>query len=140
MHILADTNILISAVLFPNSITTRVWTHIIEHHHVTIPDHAITELKNVFQRKFPANTNELQHFLESLPCEIINLENFPYETIEIPFIRDKTDIPILTAAIAIDADILLTGDKDFLDIKLDKPLIMSPGAFMKSYMSNKTAS
>jgi predicted nucleic acid-binding protein len=47
---------------------------------------------------------------------------------------EQADIPILTAAIAANADILLTGDKDFSDIPLDKPLIMNPGTFMKLYM------
>ena len=42
-------------------------------------------------------------------------------------IRDVKDRPILRAAIFANADILLTGDKDFLDAraKIEKPKIMS---------------
>ena len=47
-----------------------------------------------------------------------------------PKIRDIKDLPVLVSAILSDADILLTGDKDFENIEIDKPLIMSP---MKYY-------
>jgi putative PIN family toxin of toxin-antitoxin system len=131
MRILADTNIIISAILFPNSVVARVWSHIIECHHVLISKYSIGELKAVFQRKFPDNIGVLQHFLARLACEIVDAEQ---PDTEIPPIRDKTDLPILIAAIAADADILLTGDKDFTNIPLNKPVVMSPSAFMKSFM------
>jgi predicted nucleic acid-binding protein len=53
MRILADTNIVVSAILFPNSVVARVWSYIIEYHHVVISKYSIDELKAVFQRKFP---------------------------------------------------------------------------------------
>jgi predicted nucleic acid-binding protein len=43
-----------------------------------------------------------------------------------PNIRDINDLPILVSAILSDADILLTGDKDFEEIKINKPLIFTP--------------
>jgi putative PIN family toxin of toxin-antitoxin system len=132
MRILADTNIIVSAILFPNSVVARVWSYIIEHHHVIISKYSIGELRTVFQRKFPDNIDALQHFLAHLACEIADAEQ---PDIEIPPIRDKTDLPILISAIAANADILLTGDKDFTDIPLNKPVVMSPSVFMKSFMS-----
>jgi putative PIN family toxin of toxin-antitoxin system len=132
MRILADTNIIVSAILFPNAVVARVWSYIIEHHHVIISKYSIDELKAVFQRKFPDNVDVLQHFLARLACEVVDAEQLD---IEIPPIRDKADLPILAAAIVADADILLTGDKDFTNIALNKPVVMSPSAFMKSFMS-----
>jgi putative PIN family toxin of toxin-antitoxin system len=46
-----------------------------------------------------------------------------------PYIRDKKDLLILAAAILSDADILITGDKDFDDISLKRPLIFSPNQY-----------
>lgn len=46
-----------------------------------------------------------------------------------PKIRDIKDLPVLVSAILSDADILLTGDKDFEDIKIDKPLIFTPSKY-----------
>ena len=46
-----------------------------------------------------------------------------------PKIRDIKDLPVLVSAILSDSDILLTGDKDFEDIKIDKPLIFTPAKY-----------
>ncbi len=45
-------------------------------------------------------------------------------------IRDINDRPILRAAIEAKADILLTGDKDFLDSGVKNPMIMTPAEFL----------
>jgi putative PIN family toxin of toxin-antitoxin system len=131
MRILTDTNIIISAILFPDSAVARVWNYIIEHHHVIISKRSVDEMKAVFQRKFPDNIDALQYFLEHLACEITDAKQ---PDIEIPPIRDNTDLPILIAAIVTNADILLTGDKDFSDIPLQKPTVMGPAVFMKLFM------
>ena len=44
-------------------------------------------------------------------------------------IRDVNDRPILRAAINAKADILLTGDKDFLESGIDTPKIMTAADF-----------
>ena len=46
-------------------------------------------------------------------------------------IRDVKDRPILRAAINAKADILLTGDKDFLESGLITPKIMTPADFLQ---------
>lgn len=45
-------------------------------------------------------------------------------------IRDVKDRPILRAAIEAKADVLLTGDKDFLESGVKKPAIMTPAEFL----------
>lgn len=45
-------------------------------------------------------------------------------------VRDTDDRPILRAAIAARAEILLTGDKDFLESGLKNPRIMTPAEFL----------
>jgi predicted nucleic acid-binding protein len=45
-------------------------------------------------------------------------------------IRDEKDYPVLHAAITGQVDVLLTGDKDFFDVKIDRPEILSPLDFM----------
>ncbi|MBR1376083.1 MAG: hypothetical protein IJ566_08375 [Cardiobacteriaceae bacterium] len=46
-------------------------------------------------------------------------------------LRDEKDIPVLSDAIYYQMDIILTGDKDFLDANLDKPLVLSPTMLME---------
>lgn len=45
-------------------------------------------------------------------------------------IRDVNDRPILRAAIEAKADVLLTGDKDFLESGVKRPAIMTPTEFL----------
>ena len=54
------------------------------------------------------------------------------ETLSEAKIRDVKDRPILRAAINADADILLTGDKDFLESGLEKPKAMTPTEFLST--------
>lgn len=41
-------------------------------------------------------------------------------------LRDEKDVPILSDAIYHGMDIILTGDKDFLEANLMHPLVFSP--------------
>ncbi len=52
------------------------------------------------------------------------------ESVEETQIRDVNDRPILRAAIKAKADVLLTGDKDFLESKVKSPAIMTPAEFL----------
>ena len=44
------------------------------------------------------------------------------------------DYPVLYTAIIEDIDVLITGDKDFSDIEIDKPEIMTPGEFIEEFL------
>jgi predicted nucleic acid-binding protein len=52
-----------------------------------------------------------------------------------PKIRDIDDFPILAAAIESNVDILITGDKDFDEIIIDRPRIMKPRKFADEYIN-----
>lgn len=47
---------------------------------------------------------------------------------------DKKDLPILVSAILGDIDILITGDKDFARIEIDRPEILTPREFVEKYV------
>lgn len=49
-------------------------------------------------------------------------------------IRDAKDQPILNAAIVSDVDIILTGDKDFLCLEIDRLKCMTAAQFMEQEM------
>ena len=48
-------------------------------------------------------------------------------------IRDDNDYIILHTAIMENVDIFITGDKDFYEIDIDKPKIISVSEFLKNY-------
>ncbi len=50
-----------------------------------------------------------------------------------PAIRDVYDYPILATAILDDVDILISGDKDFAALDIDRPKILMPTDFLLRY-------
>ena len=45
--------------------------------------------------------------------------------------RDPADYPVLYSAIVEDVDVLISGDKDFAEVKVGKPEIVTPSEFME---------
>ena len=54
----------------------------------------------------------------------------PDTNVDLPNLRDRKDMPILKAAVSSNADILLTGDKDFTEAGIDHPVILTPADFL----------
>lgn len=48
-------------------------------------------------------------------------------------IRDPNDYPVLYSAIIGAADVFVTGDKDFEDVEVDAPAIMTPAEFVRIF-------
>lgn len=91
----------------------------------------VDELKRIFHKKFPNRLTALDRFLS---IALLSLELVPTPTEEISLesqIRDINDRPILRAAIMAKADILLTGDKDFLESSIKHPKILTPAEFLE---------
>ncbi len=130
MRVFVDTNIVISALLFPNGKTAKVFSHLLRKHTVIISSYTREECKEVFEKKFPTKMKQLKIFFNG-----INFEEFAtpdkIDRQKYPNMRDVKDLPILASAILSDSDILLTGDKDFADVKIDKPLIFTPTRYFE---------
>lgn len=130
MKVCIDTNILISAVLFPQGKVASVLSYVIDTHDLVISSYTINECKTVFNRKFPAKKDLLEVFFENLSFELfVTPEKIDYR--KYPHIRDINDLPILVSAILSDSDVLITGDKDFENIKMKKPLIFTPQEYFE---------
>jgi putative PIN family toxin of toxin-antitoxin system len=124
MRIMTDTNILVSAILFPNSIAKKVLERILIEHQLALCSYIIDELHQVFERKFRNKIDILEQFLLELSFELIYTPK-KIEPSEYPSIRDKNDLPILVSAILSDIDIFITGDEDFHTVDIDKPQIIT---------------
>ena len=131
MKIMIDTNILISAVLFPKGRAAEaLYKALASPYQPVICDYIIDELHRKFQEKFSDKTLELEAFLYMvLPAfEVVSV---PEEAIEAEAnIRDPKDRPILRAALNAGADLFLTGDKDFLESAVEDPRIISVQTFL----------
>ena len=132
MRILIDTNVLISAILNPKGTPFQAYLKAVSFpNHALICDQNIEELRRIFNKKFPKRIDALNRFLSIalLSIEIVQIPTD--ETDSESLIRDTADRPILRAAIIANADILLTGDKDFLESGIDHPQIRTPAQFLE---------
>ena len=131
MKVLIDTNILISAALSNNGIPYQAFVKAVSYpNHGMICEQNIDEMRRIFNRKFPTKIQALESFL-SLALLTLKIVPTPIEEQELESkIRDINDRLILRAAISAGADILLTGDKDFIESGIFNPKIMTATEFV----------
>ena len=131
MRVLIDTNVLISAALSANGVPYQAYVKAASYpNHGLICEQNVDEMKRIFNKKFPKRLAALDKFLS---IALLTLELVPIptdENISESQIRDADDRPILRAAIEAKADILLTGDKDFLESGLKNPIVITPAEFL----------
>ena len=131
MRVLIDTNVLISAALNANSVPYQAYVKAVTYpNHGLICEQNVDEMKRIFNKKFPNRLAALDRFLS---VALLTMELVPIPTDEDTAelkIRDVKDRPILRAAMEAGADVLLTGDKDFLESGLERPAIMTPAEFV----------
>ena len=127
-----DANVIYSALVYPNSNIAKMVKHIKEKHALVLCKFIINEAVGIFQNKYPHLYFEFKYHIENLPDEIHNMSG--YDIDQCPAIRDKKDIPVLAAAIESKVDMFIAGDKDFDEIKVDKPRIMTPRQYYDEFM------
>lgn len=132
MRVLIDTNVLISAALSATGTPFQAYIKAASYpNRGLICEQNVDEMKRIFYKKFPNRLAALDKFLS---VALMTLELVPIPTDESDFekqIRDVKDRPILRAAIDAKADVLLTGDKDFLESGVITPKIMTPSEFLE---------
>jgi predicted nucleic acid-binding protein len=127
-----DTNILVSAFVFRSKKIYAVVDYIVANHELVLPSYVVNELRDVIDRKFPRMTNELDSFLTTISFTLVYTPSqLPTRLFEI---RDISDAPILYTAIIEGIDVLITGDKDFDDVDIEMPSIMTVASFEEEYM------
>lgn len=131
MKVLIDTNILISAALNDKGTPYHAFVKAVSYpNRGVVCEQNIDEMRRIFNRKFPLKIQALETFLS---LALLTLEVVPTPVEEHSLeekIRDIKDRPILRAAIYANVDILLTGDKDFLESGLYHPKIMTAADFI----------
>lgn len=132
MKVMIDTNIFISAILFPNGVAATAFIKsLLPPYEPVTSDYIIDELKRKFNEKFFSHLDELNYFL-TIALKHISVVSTPaIINKREKGIRDIKDRPILRAAIISNVDYILTGDKDFLDSNLTKPICISASDFIK---------
>ncbi|GHU89745.1 hypothetical protein FACS1894202_08450 [Clostridia bacterium] len=133
MTVMLDTNVLISAGIFGENRFSELTLRISDEYELVLSSRIIDELWTVMKRKFPNRQSSLEKLLKRLSYTISYTPSEIDEEIY-PKIRDKNDYPILASAIIADVDVLVTGDKDFGGLDLERPEIMTLAEFGEKYL------
>ncbi|AGL00388.1 putative toxin-antitoxin system toxin component, PIN family [Desulfoscipio gibsoniae] len=126
MKVLADTNILISALLWPHSKPAATLLHAARYHELVLCDRNIFELRDVLGRKAPYALADVEVFLAELAYDLVPAPEYPQK-----LISDPKDQPILNAAIVADVDIIISGDKHFLKLNMERPRVMTAAQYLE---------
>ena len=127
-----DTNVLISMILFPNKRFDDMLELITREHTLVLSSFVTDELMAVVERKFPQKKTVIDLFLTRLSYEYVYTPKVMKAGLF--DIRDINDYPVLYTAITENVDILITGDKDFTEVDIDKPKILTPAQFCEKYL------
>ncbi len=128
-----DTNVMISALLFPRERINSMMEYIFLNHQLVLSSYVVEEIKKVVRVKFPNKIDVINKLLVSMSYEYVYTPD-KYEN-DLFKIRDAKDYPVLYTALVENIDILITGDKDFVGINMDRPEIMTPAEFIERYVN-----
>ena len=132
MRVMLDTNILISALVFKSETMNSIIKALAEKFSLVLCSYVINELHETVNSKFCSKADDIERFLAELPFEYVYTpHNLPPHNLF--SIRDGDDEKVLYSAIVADVDILITGDKDFYDVDIERPEVLSPADFLKRY-------
>ena len=126
MRVCLDTNVLVAAVA-TRGLAADVVRLVLAEHDLLVPEVVLGELQRVLATKFKlprARIAELDAYLRE--HEVVPK---PAHLLEVD-VRDRADAWVLASAVAGQADLLVTGDKDLLVLGTRAPLpILEPRGF-----------
>ncbi len=101
--------------------------HVARHHELVLCDRNIAEMRDVLRRKAPYALADMEVFLAELAFDLVAAPECPEKLMD-----DPKDQPILNAAIVSGVDIIVTGDKHFLNLSMECPCAMTPAQYIES--------
>lgn len=116
-----DTNVLISAFVFGGNAGKLLKRLILSEHELYVSDYVDQEFKAKLEQKWPVKAQKVYQLFHTMKFKFCISTDKKLGTL-----RDEKDIPVLSDALFHEVDLILTGDKDFLEANLSNPLIFSP--------------
>ena len=129
MKVMLDTNVLISAFVFGGKILDLLEILFDMKCNLYVSEYVDAEFKHIPDKKWGTRADKIYALYRSVDFV------FCSSTAEtLGHLRDEKDIPVLSDAIYHGVDILLTGDKDFLESGIETPKIISPSELLESFL------
>jgi putative PIN family toxin of toxin-antitoxin system len=127
-----DANILLSAILFPQSAVAVLVNKIADKQEMVLSNTIIDEVTAVVLQKFPTKTGVWEEFLANIAYEYQYVPEAYVQgcTAEI---SDPKDKHVLATAIFTQADVIVTGDKHFFERTYEGIKILRPSEIADTY-------
>lgn len=123
-RILADTNILVSAFVFPGSVPDQAFQYILSFDHLVLTNWILGEFDRIIVRKWPELLVPARAFVSALEYDLAQPSAIELQ------ISDPNDQPVLEAAESNSVDIIVTGDKRFFMLGLDRPQVLTARQYL----------
>jgi putative PIN family toxin of toxin-antitoxin system len=137
MKVFLDTNVLASA-LATRGLCADVLREVFSSHDLLTCDEVLEELRGVLRDTFGVPEELIREVLGLLLRETKIITTRKSARIHL---KDETDIPILSATLAGEAEVFVTGDKEVQRIgKIENMAILSPREFWEMLRSQPNAS
>jgi putative PIN family toxin of toxin-antitoxin system len=126
MKVFLDTNVLASAAA-TRGLCADVVRQILASHQLFISDQVLNELESVLRSNFGAGQDLIDDFIWLLQQDSVLAQPGQLPKVKL---QDKDDLSILGAAISSGAEVLITGDKELLELgDIEGLEILSPRQF-----------
>lgn len=126
MKVFLDTNVIVSATA-TRGLCADVLRTVIEFHDLVVSDHLVGEVRRILRDKFGASPDLIADVVSLLAQDTIASRAHPLCNLPLP---DPADVAIVSSAINGGADILVTGDREILDLSRVGSLeILTPRQF-----------
>ena len=112
MKVFLDTNVLVSAVA-TRGLCADLFQAILTDHDLVVGETVLTELRRILRNKLQASAETVEEMKLFLRREAVVVGDAPVLDI---VIRDAADAVVLAEAVAAEVDVLVTGDRDLLEI------------------------
>ena len=90
-------------------------------HELLVSDYVDAEFKAILEMKWKEKAEKVYSLYHTLPFVFCGSSPMQLGTL-----RDAKDIPVLSDALFHNVDVILSGDKDFIEADLEHPLVISP--------------
>lgn len=126
MRLVLDSNVIVAAFA-ARGICSALFEYCVENHEVVVCDEMLREIEKALLRKIGvprAVVREVLAYLED------STEKVSAEPVDPRVCKDKSDLPVLGAAVAAGCDYIVTGDADLLSVgKHERVEIVTPRVF-----------
>jgi uncharacterized protein len=113
MKVILDSNVVVAA-FSSRGLCQSLFELCLDRYDIIICDHILSEIFRILHKKFKMSREKVEAIIDYLNefCECVD-----YEKLENAVCRDKDDDEILALGQSINADYIITGDKNLLVLK-----------------------